>query len=138
MIDNWRDRLTIIMNEQNISARNLSLKAGLSENFVGQMFRTGRDPSISNIVKICAALNIAPANILFGVRISEQEQQLLTLTSQLSKNSYNIFVELMQSCLALEQNRDLLALLPQLSKRTRAEVYELARSKASAECSDEQ
>lgn len=65
----WRlalDRLKTVMDGKGLSMRSVSLRAGLNEGAVKDLFNKGNVPSVENFAAICRAANTTVEAILYG------------------------------------------------------------------------
>ena len=75
----WRARLEDAVQESGRSMRDISLAAKKGPGYVFSILREGKDPTIDNLLAICGALNVSLTKILFGVRMSAETQEILSL-----------------------------------------------------------
>lgn len=59
--------------ERGLSARELSLRAGLSESYVGKMETSRIDPSLRCFARVAVALDLTPQEIAAVVRLAARE-----------------------------------------------------------------
>lgn len=60
----WRDRLAAKIAETGRSKRDISRAAGLGPNYVSQLFREGRDPTLGSLAAIAAELNVSVSELM--------------------------------------------------------------------------
>ena len=75
----WRARLSAAIEADARSYRDLSLKAGLGENYVVQMKRSGKTPTIDKFLALCSTLGVSPVYILTGAYLDRDAEELLGL-----------------------------------------------------------
>lgn len=59
----WRKRLEAAIEASEMSKREISIAAGLGENYVQQMLRDGKEPSVSCLIAIAAALDLSMSSL---------------------------------------------------------------------------
>ena len=64
----WRDRLQERITAHGRSMRSVSLKAGLSANFLHEILTKGRDPSLRNLMAVASELGTSVAFLIEGAR----------------------------------------------------------------------
>lgn len=77
--NDWRVRLEDAINKSGRSKRELSLAAGKGPGYLFSILSEGKDPTIDNLIAICAALNVSLSKILYGIEISPQTEEILSL-----------------------------------------------------------
>lgn len=75
----WRARLEDAVKKSGRSMRDISLAAKKGPGYVFSILREGKDPTIDNMMAICGALNVSLTKILFGVPMSPETQEILSL-----------------------------------------------------------
>ena len=75
----WRARLEDAVKDSGRSMRDISLAANKGPGYVFSILREGKDPTIDNLLAICGALDVSLTKILFGVPMSAQTQEILSL-----------------------------------------------------------
>lgn len=97
----WFSRLNGAIDEalvqKRFSLRSLSMKAGYSPNYVGQMRRDTKGPSAEAVVRLAAALDVSLTWIFLGVEMSPSDERLLALAASLSEDQKSKLLELLQS-----------------------------------------
>jgi transcriptional regulator with XRE-family HTH domain len=61
------DAIRTIRRQQNVSQESLALKCGLDRTYISGIERGVRNPSLTNVFKIAAALEIAPVELFAGI-----------------------------------------------------------------------
>jgi transcriptional regulator with XRE-family HTH domain len=77
--DDWRGRLQEILVSSGKSAREVSLAAGKGPGYVHSLLKEGKDPTIDNLLAICAVLNISISHLIHGIELSRETEEILTL-----------------------------------------------------------
>ena len=75
----WLDRLIEAVEQSGCSMRELSIKAGLSHGYLYGVMRDGKEPTISSLISICAALDVSPVYILHGYDVTPEDSEILEL-----------------------------------------------------------
>lgn len=57
--------------------REISLRAGHGPNFVSQLLREEKAPSLDKFLAVCAAMNISPTYILSGLPVTPEAEEIL-------------------------------------------------------------
>lgn len=74
---NWKTRLQAAIDRDGRSRREISTAAGMSYNFISQMFLDGKAPSIENFTKLCLTLGVSPIYVLTGAEMTPETEILL-------------------------------------------------------------
>jgi transcriptional regulator with XRE-family HTH domain len=75
----WKERLADAIKKSGLSKREISLAAGKSPGYVHSILNEGKDPTVDNLIAICAAMNISLSKILYGMDISPEAEEILSL-----------------------------------------------------------
>lgn len=75
----WRARLEDAVKKSGKSSRAISLAAGMAHGYVHSIIKSGKDPTIDNLIAICEVLNVSLTQILYGVQMSQETQEILSL-----------------------------------------------------------
>jgi transcriptional regulator with XRE-family HTH domain len=57
-----------IRNRRGVSQESLALQCGLDRTYISGIERGTRNPSLTNILKLAAALDVRPADLFTGIR----------------------------------------------------------------------
>ncbi len=76
-LDDIRHRLECEIEKSGKSKRAVSIDAGLGKGYLFSITNEGKDPSVVNLAKICDALDISLAYVLFGLEISPETEALM-------------------------------------------------------------
>lgn len=77
----WRERLKDAIERSGKTKQDIAIEAGLGHGYLYGLFKEGKDPSVENLIKICHALGVSPAYVLFGISVTPAQQELLELVS---------------------------------------------------------
>lgn len=77
--DEWRARLEDAIKKSGRSKREISLAAGKGPGYVHSILKEGKDPTIDNLIAICGAINVSLTQILYGVQMNPETQEILSL-----------------------------------------------------------
>jgi len=82
-----RNRIYTIRNENNISARNLSLELGMSSEYINQLEGGRLNPSVDFLVSFCNYFNLSlseffDTNTKYPTRLKELVEQLNKLNNE--------------------------------------------------------
>lgn len=75
----WKARLEAEIKKQNRSMRDVSLKAGKGPGYVHSILVAGKDPTIDNMIDVCNALGVSLSQILYGINVSPETEEILHL-----------------------------------------------------------
>lgn len=75
--ESWKTRLAQGIKANGKSQREVSLAAKLGQGYVNSLLKEGKDPTIENLVKVCAAANLSLSWVLFGVEMSRETEELI-------------------------------------------------------------
>lgn len=78
-IDAMRDRLRRTLEEKGLSKRAVSKKADLGPGFLHSILNEGKEPSISNLARICNAADVSLSYIIYGFELSRDTERLIAL-----------------------------------------------------------
>lgn len=77
MEDGWRDRLTKALEEAGLSKRRASLAAGLGPGYLHSILSEGKDPTLENLLKVCAVVKASSSWVIFGYDLASPEVEEL-------------------------------------------------------------
>ena len=88
----WLNRVDELITEAGKSPRSLSVDAGLGPNFISQMFTTGREPKVSNLLAILSKLDDTNGDhhavyVLSGIKLTPEVYRLLQIGSGLDADA---------------------------------------------------
>jgi len=78
-IRDWRKRLESAIDADGRSRRRISLDSRMGPGYVHSILKEGKDPTIDSLVAICETLNISLTKVLYGIEISRETEEILTL-----------------------------------------------------------
>jgi transcriptional regulator with XRE-family HTH domain len=94
MSEQWRERLQQAYTATGESMRAISLRAGISHNYLYTILVKGQEPSITSMMKLADALGVTLSWLLYGIEIGAQEERLLRLYSQLPERQRQAILDL--------------------------------------------
>lgn len=77
MDESWRDRLGAALERAQLSKRGVSLKAGLGPGYLHSILQEGKDPTLDNLLAVCAAIGVSASWVVFGVNMESPEVEEL-------------------------------------------------------------
>lgn len=77
--ETWRDRLKKEIADKGMSMRGLSVAAGMAPGYVFSILSEGKDPTVDNLLRVCAALDVPMYRIVLGDAPSAREREVLEL-----------------------------------------------------------
>ncbi|MBB3947082.1 ribonucleoside-diphosphate reductase alpha chain [Rhizobium skierniewicense] len=75
----WRARLRDALSARGMSAREASLAAGKGPGYVHSILKDGKDPTVDNLVAVCEVLNVSLSQIIYGIDVSAETAEILSL-----------------------------------------------------------
>ncbi len=75
----WRARLEDAIEKSGRSKREISLAAGKGAGYVHSVLKEGKDPTIDNLIAICGVIGVSLTQILYGVQMSQETEEILSL-----------------------------------------------------------
>ena len=73
----WLDRLLAEIERKGMTQRSVSLKAGLGPGYVNSLVKEGKDPALDHVMRICAALDVSAAYVLFGINVTPETERIM-------------------------------------------------------------
>lgn len=73
----WKVRLAAAIAECGKSQREISLAAGLGPGYLHSIFAEGKEPTLQNVLKICAAADVSIIHVLGGFDMTRDAEELL-------------------------------------------------------------
>ncbi len=70
--DAMKGRLRTRLDTQGLSLRAASIRAGLAKGYLHSILKEGREPTVQNLAKVCAANDISLAYVLLGFEVSSE------------------------------------------------------------------
>lgn len=77
--DDWKQRLRSAIDATGKSDRALSMAAGKAPGYIHSIFVEDKDPSISNLIALCDVIGVSLSQVLYGVEISPETEEILAL-----------------------------------------------------------
>lgn len=77
--ESWRSRLAAAIEASGKSRRSISLAAGMAPGYLHSILVEGKDPTISNLLKVCEETGVSMSYILYGYEISGEVEEILDL-----------------------------------------------------------
>ena len=99
----WFRRFCAAIDDSYLSYREISRKAGLGENFVNQMMRNGRVPSVVNMLAICEVIGASPVEILTGSELDPETLEVFRLFNRLPADHRASVLNLMMTIVRSEK-----------------------------------
>ena len=73
----WLARLLAEIERKGMTQRSVSLKAGLGPGYVNSLVKEGKDPALDHVMRICAALDVSAAYVLFGINVTPETERIM-------------------------------------------------------------
>lgn len=80
--DGWRDRLADAVARSGKSREAIALEAGLGRAYLYGVFKENKVPSVENLIALANAAGASPAFIIFGWKMTEQHEELMSLLAE--------------------------------------------------------
>jgi transcriptional regulator with XRE-family HTH domain len=93
----WRERLALAVKRDRRSLRSISLAAGLGPNFLSELLRTKKEPTIGPFEKVCTELKTSTSYILDGFELSPSAMRLLRAFSDLPEEQQETFLAFVEN-----------------------------------------
>jgi transcriptional regulator with XRE-family HTH domain len=74
-----RERLTGLLEQHELSMRDASIRGGTTPGYLYSIIKTGAEPTVQKLAKICEANNFSLTYVLFGFEISPETERLMSL-----------------------------------------------------------
>lgn len=74
-----RARLAAHLKAEKLSQRSVSLKSGHGPGYINAILTSGKEPGVESLARVCAAANASLPYIMYGYRISPEDEALLKL-----------------------------------------------------------
>lgn len=82
--ETWRDRLSKIVGQNGKSMRGISIAAGQAPGYVYGILHEGKDPTITNLMKVIEAAGASPSWVILGIDNDPETEQLMELFGKLT------------------------------------------------------
>ena len=99
----WFGRLVKVVEDSDMSYRDISLKSGLSTNYVQQMVKNKTNPTIPKLIAITQTLNVSLIYILLGADGSAQKELLVSEISRLTPEDQEAIQEIIRRLVAKQR-----------------------------------
>jgi hypothetical protein len=77
--------------------RSVSLNAGLAHGYVHSIVKDQKDPTISNLVAVCREVDVSLSQILYGVEMTPEVEQLLYLLADADREDQAALLTLLRN-----------------------------------------
>ena len=77
--------------------RDISLSAGVSQNYLGSILHEGSEPSIERMMKLCDELGVSVTYLLLGVDLTGNAEQMLRAYAMLNEEQQKTVLALVKS-----------------------------------------
>lgn len=84
---NWRTRLIEAVDKDERSDRAISRAAGLGPNFVNELRRSEKSPSVDNVIALIRQLGLSEAYVFSGFELSGADAELMRVFLALSPSN---------------------------------------------------
>lgn len=79
--EDWKRRLEAAIKDCGKSLREISLAAGKGPGYLHSVFVEGKEPTVTNLLKICRAADVSVYRVLGGFEMTSETEELLKLLS---------------------------------------------------------
>lgn len=79
---NWRMRLAEAVDKSGKSARRISTEAGCGPNYISLVLKSGREPSVHNLMALADVLEVSVSYLLLGIELDPTGEEILKLLSE--------------------------------------------------------
>lgn len=95
--DEWYKRFLMLIENDQRNMRELSLAAGCGQNYIQQMIKEGKRPSIDRFIAILNALEpLATLYIFTGLNISTEDLKFLQILMRADENKRKAILTLLE------------------------------------------
>lgn len=82
--DDWKGRLAAAIEASGKSKRAVSLGAGMAAGYVHSILAEGKDPTVTNLLKVCDEIGASMSYILYGIEITADVEEIVKLLQDAS------------------------------------------------------
>ena len=75
------------------SDRQLSIAAGLGENYVQQFKKDSKNTGAQAVIKLCEALGLSPVYVFCGIEITPEDEETIRMLSELPESDKDYFLD---------------------------------------------
>lgn len=86
-----------------ITYRSLSLAIGRAPGYIHGFIKSGKEPSLDSVVRLCDELGVSMSYVLWGLAISPQDEALLKRVAALPRDAQLKFVDFLKSLSPIPQ-----------------------------------
>lgn len=97
MENNWKQRLAEAVEASGKSKRAISLAAGMAPGYVHSILSEGKDPTVTNLMKVCDEIGASMSYILYGFEISGDVEEILRLLQSSSPSARAGLLQMLRS-----------------------------------------
>ena len=94
MAATWRDRLREAFERSGLSAREVSIRAGQSPNYLPSILKAGQSPSIDKFIRLADVLNVSITWLVLGTELGPEQERFLRAYSKLSPKQRQAILDL--------------------------------------------
>lgn len=93
----WRKRLAAAIESSGKSMRAISKGAGKGPGYIHSILSEGKDPTLSNLLKVCDQLGVTLFEIVLGVDMTPEDEKILRLWRDASPADQEALLQLLKS-----------------------------------------
>lgn len=101
MSGDWRSRIIEAVErsvtEDGRSYRDISIRAGVGQNFVGELVRGDKRSNVENVIKVAQELGLSLAYVFAGVDIKPEDEAFLRILGSMSQEEKNHLLGFLRS-----------------------------------------
>lgn len=98
MTEDWFNRFIEMVEADGRGMINIALTAGLGRNYVQQIIKNGKKPTIERLMAILQVLGESPTiYVLTGVKTTPEDKSISSLLNSLTEEEKKAFLVLLQS-----------------------------------------
>lgn len=98
----WRDRLALALEQGGLSARGVSLKAGMASGYVHSLLKEGKEPTVDNLLRVCQAAGVSGVQVIFGYPMTQEAEELVAIWSRSSQSRRQAILQILAEQRELE------------------------------------
>lgn len=73
----WKQRLQAAIDASTYTQRSASLKAGRGPGYINSLLKSGKTPSVENLMGVCEVIGVSPTFVLWGVDVQAEDAEVI-------------------------------------------------------------
>lgn len=106
-MENYKDRIrAAIASREDLTASGLSRAIGANKNYVSDILSGKINPTHAKLLLIAKGLGITPAELIFGINHSAEDEELMKLLPTLEKGNLELVLNLVRTLSSKEAKKE--------------------------------